>query len=600
MKFATIGSYLLDDIINYAKVKKMKNYSNIGRYTCINPVSLCYEESFSEDIYTKYQMVCENEYQKTMHISDIRKTVFDEIRKNNPDYVLFDLTEIFAPLNIVVLDNRKLVFTYQKHLKQTGVTVNMRRISPELLSSQELLDYIKKYIDKMINVFGIDKLILVKTFANYQYFDINGKWVLSSNVSQILLQNVLLKGLYEYIDSVYNIKTISLPELLVNDLTYNINAKFKFAELYYVDLIDKLEHLINNTQLEQNDEKILDKLEQFIDSKTVNNLIGMINANALLKKKKLVLIGRDKALSDKLQRDFGVKFDLEIQYDSTTKDDELLSTLTKIKGKSNDYYVVVPHLYTKSSLIEKLIGIGYFPNVRKIGMIYISYQLKNIVGEYIDIYNNHIISKTPKVVYKINGKGISANIGEMKIGAQAIICEMYDQSSITIEDNVRVSANLSVVPNWCAVIKIGKDCTFGGSNIIAHSCGHIEIGADCMFSTGIVVQAGDGHAIYDLKTKENINSNPNICKNKNRLIIGEHVWVGREAFILNATIGNGSIIGARAFVKKHFPNNCIVAGMPAKIIKKDIGWSRETNCIDIEDPIFGVPKRYSDFTVDID
>lgn len=64
-------------------------------------------------------------------------------------------------------------------------------------------------------------------------------------------------------------------------------------------------------------------------------------------------------------------------------------------------------------------------------------------------------------------------------------------------------------------------------------------------------------------------------KAKNRKIfsktvkICENVWIGENAIILpGIEIGKNSIIGAGAVVTKNVPENCIVAGNPAKIIKK--------------------------------
>ncbi len=37
---------------------------------------------------------------------------------------------------------------------------------------------------------------------------------------------------------------------------------------------------------------------------------------------------------------------------------------------------------------------------------------------------------------------------------------------------------------------------------------------------------------------------------------------------MGMTIGNGAVVGAGAVVTKDVPENCIVAGNPAKIIKK--------------------------------
>ena len=47
-------------------------------------------------------------------------------------------------------------------------------------------------------------------------------------------------------------------------------------------------------------------------------------------------------------------------------------------------------------------------------------------------------------------------------------------------------------------------------------------------------------------------------------------WIGARAIILNKahTIGRGSIVGAGSVVTKPVPDYCIVAGVPARIIRK--------------------------------
>lgn len=51
--------------------------------------------------------------------------------------------------------------------------------------------------------------------------------------------------------------------------------------------------------------------------------------------------------------------------------------------------------------------------------------------------------------------------------------------------------------------------------------------------------------------------------------IGDDVWIGGNCTILpGVTIGNNVIVAAGAVVSKDVPDNCVVAGVPAKIIKR--------------------------------
>lgn len=55
---------------------------------------------------------------------------------------------------------------------------------------------------------------------------------------------------------------------------------------------------------------------------------------------------------------------------------------------------------------------------------------------------------------------------------------------------------------------------------------------------------------------------------KGKIIIGDDVWIGTDAFIMpGVTIGKGAIVGACAVVTKDVPPYAIVTGNPASIIK---------------------------------
>jgi len=54
----------------------------------------------------------------------------------------------------------------------------------------------------------------------------------------------------------------------------------------------------------------------------------------------------------------------------------------------------------------------------------------------------------------------------------------------------------------------------------------------------------------------------------NPVFIGNDVWIGRNAIILpGIQIGKGAIIGAGAVITKNIPENAIVGGVPARVIK---------------------------------
>ena len=54
-----------------------------------------------------------------------------------------------------------------------------------------------------------------------------------------------------------------------------------------------------------------------------------------------------------------------------------------------------------------------------------------------------------------------------------------------------------------------------------------------------------------------------------QVIIGDDVWIGANAVVLpNVSIGRHCVIAAGAVVTKDVPDGCVVAGVPAKIIKR--------------------------------
>ena len=106
------------------------------------------------------------------------------------------------------------------------------------------------------------------------------------------------------------------------------------------------------------------------------------------------------------------------------------------------------------------------------------------------------------------------------------------------------------------------------------------IGKFCAIAQGVQFMMGAAnHRINSLSTYPfNVmgglwreQTTPHIAElpQKGDIVIGNSVWIGREAKILpGVKIGDGAIIGAYAVVAKDVPAYCVAVGNPAQVVKK--------------------------------
>jgi len=116
---------------------------------------------------------------------------------------------------------------------------------------------------------------------------------------------------------------------------------------------------------------------------------------------------------------------------------------------------------------------------------------------------------------------------------------------------------------------VGDNCQFGDyTHIVAHE--RVEIGNNCLLASKIFI-SDTSHGTYD--NSENAES-PSIPPNDRKLVvkpvkIGNNVWVGENVVILSGVeIGDGCIIGANSVVTRNVEKNSIVAGVPARLLKR--------------------------------
>lgn len=120
-------------------------------------------------------------------------------------------------------------------------------------------------------------------------------------------------------------------------------------------------------------------------------------------------------------------------------------------------------------------------------------------------------------------------------------------------------------------VKIGKKFICHKSSFILAKGGKnqsITIGDDCLLAANVDIYTSDGHTIYDSKSEKVLNN-----KGGN-IVIGNHCWIGKDCMLSkSASLANDTIVGAKSLVNKKFDKSkVILAGSPAKIIKKNVNW----------------------------
>ncbi|MGV8947231.1 MAG: CatB-related O-acetyltransferase [Lutibacter sp.] len=122
--------------------------------------------------------------------------------------------------------------------------------------------------------------------------------------------------------------------------------------------------------------------------------------------------------------------------------------------------------------------------------------------------------------------------------------------------------------NFSGKIKIGYATTLGYNNLLS---GTITIGKYCQLGADVALHATN-HPISYLTTYINKNlfqGDLKQLKEENIITIGHDVWIGHGVIILgNVTVGNGAILAAGSVVTKDIAPYAIVAGVPAKTIRK--------------------------------
>lgn len=197
--------------------------------------------------------------------------------------------------------------------------------------------------------------------------------------------------------------------------------------------------------------------------------------------------------------------------------------------------------------------------------------LNNLIVKFYFKSNAINIKGKSKVRLKKGSKFIALDNGSIVFGSgdSGIACskssgmniELLENSKLIITGQSCFGYNSSIRLEKGSVLEIGSN-TYIAAKALIRVYSRIKIGNNCAISWNVSILDSDFHN-YKIDGKK-----VNITK---EVIIGDNVWIGNNVIILKGVvIGNNSIVGAGSVVTKDVPPSTIVAGNPAKIIKKNV------------------------------
>lgn len=109
-------------------------------------------------------------------------------------------------------------------------------------------------------------------------------------------------------------------------------------------------------------------------------------------------------------------------------------------------------------------------------------------------------------------------------------------------------------------IHVGERFYANFNCVILDVC-EVRIGADCLLAPGVHIYTA-AHPLGALDRNAGIEFGKPVR-------IGDNVWLGGRAVVLpGVTIGSNVVVGAGAVVTKDVPDNVLVAGNPAAVLRK--------------------------------
>jgi len=136
--------------------------------------------------------------------------------------------------------------------------------------------------------------------------------------------------------------------------------------------------------------------------------------------------------------------------------------------------------------------------------------------------------------------------------------------------NTALTNRCKFVTGYEGSISIGQNTQLNGVCIVSYK--EVVVGKNCQIASSTFIADTDFHPVNPVeREKQVLGETFSFSSVSNEKIsIGDNVWVGWNSTILKGvTIGDNSIVAAGSVVLSGaFPANVIIAGNPAKVVKK--------------------------------
>lgn len=186
---------------------------------------------------------------------------------------------------------------------------------------------------------------------------------------------------------------------------------------------------------------------------------------------------------------------------------------------------------------------GLFRKIKNI--LFISFR----IWKYKILSDCNSVSGKPEIAYPVLFKGE----GNIRFGSKVKI-------GVEVSPGFYSGYGYIEARNPGSVIEIGNNVRINnGFSIVALQ--KITIGDDALIGLNFSIADSDFHHSNSQKRFEENPPTEEVC-------IGNNVFIGNNVTILKGvTIGNNSVIGSNSVVTKSIPENVVIAGNPAQIIK---------------------------------